>query len=228
MALMNARMILSGTLTMLTSIALAQTAPIEAKGQHSPAASIRGWAVHPDGTPLWTVEIEPVKQGGARAVVLVSQKDGSFESEPLPPGRYRLGVCLGLNRQPNQAYPRTYYPRTQSRDQALEIEIVESESPHPIMFSGPPMRPQVTVRGTVVYADGKPAVGVDVFLSQIDDNHSTAQVWSDPKGGFEFGTYGAVDHEILSKSRDENFEATKQLIRAADLDKPVRLVLIQK
>lgn len=198
------------TLTVLTSIALAQIAPGESKVQQSPSASIRGWAVHPDGTPLWTVEIEPVKQGGASAVVLVSQKDGSFESEPLPPGRYRLGVCLGLSRQPNQAYPKTYYPGTQSIDHAWEIEIVGPQSPRPIMFSGPPKRPQVTVRGTVVYADGKPGAGVDVFLSQIDENHSTFDVWSDPKGAFEFVTYGAVDYEVRSKSRDEKFEAWKQ------------------
>jgi hypothetical protein len=113
-------------------------------------------------------------------------------------------------------------------DQALEIEIVESEPPRPILFTGPSMRPRVTVRGTAVYAEGKPAAGVDVFLTQVDENHSTAQVWSDPKGAFEFATYGAVDYEILSKSRDEKFEAAKHVIQSADLEKPVRLVLIQK
>ena len=223
-----ARVLLSFTLTTFTSIALAQTAPGAAKDQKPLPGTIRGWAVHPDGTPLWSVEIEPVRPGGASAVVLVSQKDGSFESKPLPPGRYRLGVSLGLNRQPGQAYSKTYYPGTQAMDQALEIEIVESESPRPITFTGPSMRPRATVRGTVVYADGTPATGVDVFLTQVDDNHSTAHVWSDAKGAFQFATFGAVDNEILSKSRDGKFEAAKQLIRSADLEKPVRLILIQK
>jgi hypothetical protein len=227
---MNAstRALLSGTLTMFMSIALAQTAPGDAKDQKPVPASIRGWAVHPDGTPLWTVEIEPVRPGGASAVVLVSQKDGSFESEPLPPGRYRLGVCLGLNRQPVQAYPKTYYPGTQSVAQAQEIEIVESEVSRPITFTGPSKRPLKTVQGTVLYADGKPATGVDVLLSQLDENHSTAQVWSDSKGAFEFATYGTVDHEIVSASRDRKLEAAKLVIRSADLEIPVRLVLIQK
>src|ERR1035438_3966498 len=99
----SARVLLAGTLTVFASIALAQTVPGEAKDQKPLPASIHGWAVHPDGTPLLTVEIEPVRPGGASAVVLVSQKDGSFESKPLPPGRYRLGVSLGLNRQPCQA-----------------------------------------------------------------------------------------------------------------------------
>jgi len=224
----SARAFLYGALTIFTSIALAQTAPGEAKNPKPLSASIRGWAVHPEGTPLWFIEIEPVRSGGASAVVLVSQKDASFESERLPPGRYRLGVSLGLNRQPCQAYPRTYYPGTQSIDQALEIEIVESESPQPIMFTGPSMRPRVTVSGTVVYADGKPAAGVDVFLSQLDENHSIAQVWSDPKGAFQFATYGAVDYEILSKSLDSKFETAKHMIRSADLEEPVKLVLMQK
>jgi hypothetical protein len=110
----------------------------------------------------------------------------------------------------------------------MEIEIRESDAPLPIFFNGPPIRPQVTVKGTVVYADDKPAVGADVFLSQIDENHSTAQVWANDKGAFQFVTYGAVDFEILSKSRDEKFEAAKQVIRSADLERPVRLVLVQK
>ena len=88
----SARVLLAGTLTVFASIALAQTVPGEAKDQKPLPASIHGWAVHPDGTPLLTVEIEPVRPGGASAVVLVSQKDGSFESKPftsrsLPPGR---------------------------------------------------------------------------------------------------------------------------------------------
>jgi hypothetical protein len=223
-----ARVLLSGTLTMFMSIALVQTAPGDAKDEKPLPASIRGWAFHPDGTPLWTVEIEPVRSGGASAVLFVSQKDGSFESEPLPPGRYRLGVSLGLNRQPVQAYPKTYYPGTPSVAQAQEIEIVESEVSRPIMFTGPSKRPLLTVQGTVVYADGKPAIGVDVLLSQLDENHSTAQVWSDSKGAFQFVPYGAVDHEIVSASRDKRLEAAKQVIRSADLEIPVRLVLIQK
>ena len=112
--------------------------------------------------------------------------------------------------------------------QAQEIEIVESEVSRPILFTGPSMRPRVTVRGIVVYADGKPAAGVDVVLSQLDENHSSAQVWSDKKGAFQFETFGAVDYEILSKSRDEKLEPAKQVIRSADLETPIRLVLIKK
>src|SRR5215472_2678996 len=185
-----------GALTTLMSITFAQNASDEAKQKPLPFP-IRGWAVSPNGSPLWTVEIEPVSPDGAFAVVLVSQTDGSFESEPLPPGRYRLGVSLGLNRQPCQAYPKTYYPGTRSAAQAIEIVIGESDAPLPIFFNGPPIRPGVTVKGTVVYTDDKPAIGVDVFLSQIDENHSTAQVWTNDKGAFQFVTYGAVDFEIL-------------------------------
>src|SRR5258707_15282486 len=95
---------LAGMVLICAEIVSAQ-AQVEGSDSKRHSMRIRGWAVHPDGTPLWCVEIEPNQPGRAGEVVLVSQKDGSFESPKLSSGRYRLGIELGVNRQPVEAYP---------------------------------------------------------------------------------------------------------------------------
>src|SRR5437762_2672916 len=85
------------------------------------AARILGTAVHADGTPVLCVEIEPVNADNPSAVASVSRTDGSFATEKLPMGRYRVGVDLGINRQPDEAYGRTYFTGTPDRSQAIEL-----------------------------------------------------------------------------------------------------------
>jgi len=111
--------------------------------------------------------------------------------------------------------------------EAYEIEVREDEEVRPIMFSGPARRPTVTVRGSVVFHDGKVAKGVDIWSSPAG-GHSTDQMWSDNAGGFQFGTFGTIDYEIRAASRDGKFESGKRLIRSGDLEKPITLILLQK
>ena len=187
-------------------------------------SSIRGTAVHLDGTPALAIEVEPVDSANPTAVALVSRTDGSFATIKLPAGRYRVGVDLGINRQASEAYGRTYYPGTLDRSKATEIEIAPNlPEPH-ILFTLPNPRPTVQLRGRVVYETGNAAPGVDVFFSPVG-GYSTEQLWTDEKGGFATSEYGAVAYRIQSRSADHKHESNGIIVEVDALDKPILLVL---
>ncbi len=189
-------------------------------------ARILGTAVHPDGTPALCVEIEPVNPDNPPTVASVSQADGSFATEKLPAGRYRMGVDLGINRQPDEAYGRTYFPGTADRSQATELEIAPGLPEPRVHFTLPNRRPLVRLSGTVVYEAGTPASAANVFFSPVG-GYSTAQMWTDADGRYAATKYGAVVYRIQAISQDRKYESQTQVVQAADLETPVRLVLRQ-
>lgn len=199
---------------------------------------ISGTALDPDGTPPAAVEIEPVDRRNPSTVALVSRADGSFATERLPAGRYRVGVDLGINRQPDEAYGRSYYPGTPDASKAIEIEIARDLPEPRILFTVPKRRPAVEMRGKVVYEDGSPADMVDVLFSPVG-GYSTGQLWTQPSGNFTSTRYGAVAYRVRSRtttltklsgtsSRDGEFESEELIIQPADLEKPILLVLHPK
>ena len=199
---------------------------------------ILGTAVEPDGTPPVAVEIEPVDSWNPATVALVSKADGSFATERLPAGRYRVGVDLGINRQPDEAYGRSYYPGTSDVSKAIEIEI-SKDMPEPrIVFTVPNMRPLVKMQGKVAYEDGSPAYMVDVLFSPVG-GYSTGQLWTEADGHFASTRYGSVAYRVRarstpltkisgSSSRDGEFESEELIVQPADLGKPILLVLHPK
>jgi hypothetical protein len=209
------------TITLGLAGLLSSQDQIESQG----VARILGTAVQPDGTPaIGGIEIEPVSKENPSAVAVISGIDGSFETEKLPPGRYRVGVDLEINIQPDEAYGRTYYPGTTDRSNAVELEIAQGLPEPRIVFVVPKVRPLIQLRGTVVYEDGKPAAGVDVFFSPVG-GYSIAQVWTDSKGNCSQKKYGAVAYRIQSRSRDSKYESQVQVVEAVDLERPILLVL---
>jgi hypothetical protein len=194
----------------------------------APVARIVGTAAQPDGTPaIGAIEVEPVNPNNPSAVAVVSNVDGSFETDQLPAGRYRVGVDLGIDRQPDEAYGKTYYsdfPGARDAAQATEIEI-SPDLPEPrIVFTVPKVRPRIEVRGTVLFEDGTPAKSVNVFFSPVG-GYSTGQLWTDSKGGFRETRYGSVAYRIRSSSQDEKYASRELVVQPADLEKPIVLVL---
>jgi hypothetical protein len=186
---------------------------------------IHGIAVHPDGSPaLGAVEVEPVDASVPPTIAFISRKDGAFASEMLPAGRYRVGVDLGINRQPDEAYGKSYYPGTTDPAEAIEIKIDVHLPEQTILFTVPKLRPTVELRGAVVYEDGRPAPGVNVLFSPIG-GYSTAQVWTDSKGNFSETKYGSIAYRVWANSRDGGYESRPEVIAASDLGKPILLVL---
>lgn len=201
-------------------------------------ARILGTALEPDGKPAVAVEIEPVDSQNPTAVALVSEADGSFATERLPAGRYRVGVDLGINRQPAEAYGRSYYPGTPDVSKAIEIEIAQDMPEPRIRFILPNKRPSVKMRGKVVFEDGAPAGMVDVLFSPIG-GYSTDQLWTEDDGNFANTLYGSVAYRVQSRStpvtkinstssREGEFESEELIIQPADLEKPILLVLHRK
>jgi hypothetical protein len=123
-------------------------------------ARITGVAVHPNGTPaLGAVEIEPLNVENAPAVATISLVDGSFATEKLPAGKYRVGVDLGINRQPDEAYGRSYFPGTPDPEKATEVEIIPGlPDPH-IRFTVPELRPSVNCEAMSFLQMGRPPRG---------------------------------------------------------------------
>jgi hypothetical protein len=200
-------------------------------GQINPPADSRprigrilGTAVHPDGTHAGAIEIESLTPGNPNGIVLTSQVDGSFQSELLPAGLYRIGVDLGINRQPDEAYGRTYYPAGSDPSEASVIEITPALPEQRIHFVLPPRRSSVKMHGTVVDEDGRREAFVDVYFMPVG-GYSTAQLWTRPDGTYTTTHPGSVSYQIRAESRDAQYKAGPVLVDAADLEKPILLVL---
>ena len=89
-------------------------------------------------------------------------KNGEFLVEGIPPGEYVLYVELqhdDYNKNKNYYYPGTFNPA-----EAKKIKVGLGEQITGLSFPLPSEYRVRTIKGQVVWADGKPAAGVEVLL----------------------------------------------------------------
>ncbi len=89
--------------------------------------------------------------------------DGRYEIGPLPPGEYQVGVNVERAPTLDSPFPTTYSPGVPARAQAETIALAEGER-HLADIALPERLRQVSVSGTVVFADGTPAQNARVSL----------------------------------------------------------------
>lgn len=120
---------------------------------------------------------------------------GRYEIRGVPPGQYLLGINLapGPPEPGWNLFPRTFYPGTPNRSKAIIIELSETGEKLNLNFQLPPRLISRQIEGSVVFANGQPALCAMVGLIDArfaKDRWAGAQHRVEPDGRF---TLTAVD-----------------------------------
>src|SRR5258705_1790156 len=114
--------------------------------------------------------------------------EGFFEFKIVPPGEYLLGFRILQGGQTPSPYPRTYYPGVAARSEAKVVKVEEGTGLRDLELRLPSRLTHYEVKGVVVLPDGRPAPGVNIYLSLTEEGQSTAfeSLPADELGRFTF------------------------------------------
>jgi Tissue inhibitor of metalloproteinase len=96
------------------------------------------------------------------------EEDGTFSFKGVPLGRYILSVNFTEKPEDDSPFPTTFYPKTNIQTQAKIFEIGYGTKISDIVFQLPPKLVKRKINGTVVWKNGKPAIGAEVQLKDIE------------------------------------------------------------
>jgi hypothetical protein len=136
---------------------------------------IGGKVVDADGVPVPRITInavlaDDVEKEDANMRFAEADAEGNFKFEALPAGHYLLGVRLEKFPQadaPSNAYPRMYYPGVESPTQAQPIEVGAGAQIKKLELRLLSRRTARTLKGIVVWADGRPVKKANVSFREI-------------------------------------------------------------
>lgn len=174
----------------------------------TPAGRISGTVRYRDGQPVKGVkvaafEIEPAKAGkqgkepaSSPFASAVTREDGSYEIQPLPPGKYIVGVN-GNKYEDLDPHPPSFYPEEATRQSASPIELATSAHRNAVDVVLAERRKPGTVRITVLFEDGKPVSGAGCKLL---DRNGTDRAYSkdkaDANGEADLAAYQGEEYGV--------------------------------
>ncbi|HEV2859599.1 MAG TPA: carboxypeptidase-like regulatory domain-containing protein [Pyrinomonadaceae bacterium] len=121
--------------------------------------------------------------------------DGQYSFKGLPAGRYLIGVRLGRYLWPDDeaaGFRRTFYPGVPKEQEAVAVSLGRGQNVTRRDFQLGPRLRERTISGVVVYADGRPAAGVNVrYQARTRDRKrsGTGGLKTDERGRFSFKGY---------------------------------------
>ena len=179
-------------------------------------SEVKVTVLDPSGTPLTNRWVEFVPVGVTKKRVdfpdefHVTNPQGQVYEFSLPPGRYTVSVNYMTAPDAEAPYPTTFAPGVTDIQKAQIVTIQAGTKLDPITIRVPRVLSPLTVRGTVVFADGSPAKKADVGLLDAVAKHTcvTKCFDADSNGGFEltgyegreYRVFAQIDREIAGKS----------------------------
>lgn len=121
---------------------------------------VEGVVHNADGTPVGGALVEMVstnrsiKPWQQPVLLAVSDDDGSYIVDGIPPGRYYLGINIKSTPTKEHPFPRTYYPNTADVPQATPITIVSGATVQRFDLQISNRLPVIEVLGRVLKSDG--------------------------------------------------------------------------
>jgi hypothetical protein len=158
-----------------------------------------------------------------------TDKEGYYEFVRVPPGSYLLGFNLTWAPDDDAPYPRTFYPGVKTRSEAALITVGEGEKLKGYDMTLPPRLSEREVRVTVVWPDGRPAVGARVYyeMNEPKVTHLGASVETDARGQVNlnlFDNYHYIVYSTVQRNGKDVHAAPVELLVDKFL-KPLKLVL---
>jgi uncharacterized surface anchored protein len=169
-------------------------------------------------------------------------KDGRFEfgwSDTVEPGEYLLGVNISDSPDEDTPYAPTYYPGVEDRAQATVLTVGLGTVIDDIVFQLPPKLRKHTVRGVIVWPDGRPITNAEVYLQDetrpdrsINGFHKT-----DAQGRFTLSGYVGFNYEIIAyaekypnapKGKKQEMEAEPYKIKLTNDVAGIKIVLTKE
>jgi hypothetical protein len=156
-----------------------------------------------------------------------TDKEGHYEFRLVQPGSYLLGFNLKWAPDEKDPYPKTFYPGVKTRSEASLIALGEGEKLKGYDMTLPSRLSQRKLKVSVVWPDGRPAVGASVDF-EVNGAASLGQrVETDAKGNATITLFHEHHYIILANAEHNERDVHSQAIEVfvdANL-KPMRLVL---
>jgi protocatechuate 3,4-dioxygenase beta subunit len=200
---------------------------------------IRGRIYDAQGKPVGEqvqVTLVASESAGADAVEgrnEYTDKQGRYEFDGLPPGRYLLGINIADVPNKNTPFPKIYHPSGGTPAQATVITLGEGQKLDDYDFHLPPPLVAQTITGTAYLEDGKPAVGATLELYDLERPESG--VWgidakTDAHGRFKVKAFRGRRYQLRAYLADDYLAGTGVQSEATELDTnlsvpPIRLIL---
>jgi hypothetical protein len=160
-----------------------------------------------------------------------TNSDGTFYAYNITPGLYTLSVNYSNPPSDRTPFPTVFYPGVKDRSQAAIVEIRTGEEISDFEFRLPHPLEQRIIKGSVVWADGTPAVRVEVHLKDRDYDSCCINtgVKTDEQGNFLQIGYQDRSYRIWASgnrtdsSKNESYGVSSSF--SADNAKPQIIVL---
>ncbi len=196
-----------------------------------------GKVIDAEGNPLDHIYVEILSVNAKRPNGYLGEEytqtssDGTFNAYNITPGLYTISVNYSNPPNEQSPFPTVFYPGVGERSQAAVIEIEAGKNVTDFEFRLPRRLHQRVIKGSVLWADGTPAAGVEVHLK--DDDYDSccinSGVKTDAQG--EFSQIGYEGHNYKIWASGNKISSTKNVIYgvsssfAADNAKPQIIVL---
>ena len=142
----------------------------------------------------------------------ITDKDGRFLLEGIPPGNYVLGVNITAAPVEGSPYRPTWYPDAATRPAAAIIEVGLGQKLTDRDLIIPRRLAERTIEGTVIWPDGRPAAIAHVHLASSALMHSGRgtgalnSVPTDKRGRFKIAGYEDIAYYVVASSAPKPVE----------------------
>lgn len=203
---------------------------------------ISGRVLDVEGLPVNEILVELVPVDLSEKPTIFALKDddltdeeGNFSLDNVPPGRYTLSVNYTIAPDEDDPFPTTFYPNASDKTQAMIFNIeFGSKDVEIIEFRLPPRLVSQEIKGIIVWSDGTPVFDAHVGLRNAEDNLFASDMRTDEAGNFTLNGFPGRKYYIsannYSSDKDSNlvsYVSSDKFILDKDI-KPFRLVLEKK
>lgn len=197
----------------------------------TPEGNLSGLVIDPRGLPVNKAEIFLIESGKPRFRghwdAAYTSEDGNYSFRRIPPGNYILSIRFDGMTSQQRPFPATFYPGVTDRSEAVIITIREGQRREHYDLTMPPLLLEYDVMGSVLWSDGKPAVGSRVEYSAHAES-VTYTVIVDAGGKFNFKAYAGLRLHLAASVQKEPNQTVRsnsaQVIVGAGMER-LKLVL---
>lgn len=200
---------------------------------------IRGRIFDAQGKPVGEqvqVTIVPYESAGAGAVESrheYTDKQGRYDFDGVPPGRYLLGINIADVPNKVTPYSKLYHPSGNTPTRANVITVGEGQKLDGFDFHLPPPLAEHKITGTAYLQDGKPAAGATLELYDLERPEKSVwgvNVETDAQGRFTVNAFKGRRYQLRAYLDEDYFAGKGLQSEAVEVDtnlpaSPIKLIL---